>query len=91
MDYKHGDNESIQEAISTFDWSKTFPHQNANEKCKILTDILLNVFKNSFPTKPKNLTIKTPDWMNRLITLSLKKIKTYQENYANPIDYMLIQ
>ena len=34
-----------------FDWSKSFLHQKANEKRKLLTDILLNVFKNFIPHK----------------------------------------
>ena len=43
-DYKPGNTESIQKAISTFYWSKAFVHRNANEKCKIMASILLNVF-----------------------------------------------
>ena len=50
-DYKHENTETIQRAISTFDWSKPFFHRNANEKCKILTDSLLNIFKNFIPHK----------------------------------------
>ena len=44
--YKHANTERIQEAISAFDWSKAFLHGNANENSKILTGILLNVFRN---------------------------------------------
>ena len=50
-DYKHTNTESIQKTISTFDRSKAFIHRNANEKCEILTDVLLNVFKNYIPHK----------------------------------------
>ena len=42
--YKHGNTESIRKAVSTFDWSKAFLHRNTNEKCKIMANILLNVF-----------------------------------------------
>ena len=31
-DYKHANTESIQKAISTFNWSKAFLHRNSNEK-----------------------------------------------------------
>ena len=65
--------------ISKFDWSKAFFHRNANEKCKILNYILLNVFKNFIPQKTQKFDYKTPDCMNRSIALSLKKIKTYEE------------
>ena len=71
--YKQANAESIQKAISTFDWSKYFIHRNANEKCKILTDILLNISKNFIPHKIRKFDYKTPDWTNKLITLSLKK------------------
>ena len=43
-----------------FDWSKTVLNKNVNEKCKILTGILLTVFKNSIPHNTQNLTIKLP-------------------------------
>ena len=78
-DYKHANTESIQKTISNFDWSKAFYHRSVNEKCKILTEILLNVFKDLIPNKNQKFDYKTPDWMNRSITLSLKKIKSYQE------------
>ena len=72
-DYKHANTEIIQKAISTFYWSKSFLRRNANEKCKIPTDVLLNVFKNYIPHKTQKFDYKTPDWMNKSITSSLKK------------------
>ena len=60
-DYKPANTESIQKAILTFDWSKAFLHQNPKEKCKILTHVLLNVFKNYIPHKTQNFDHKTPD------------------------------
>ena len=60
-DYKTANTESIQKAILTFDWSKAFLHQNAKEKCKILTDVSLNVFKNDIPHKTQKSDHKTPD------------------------------
>ena len=76
--FSNANTESIQKAISTFDWFKAFLHRNANEKYKILTDILLNVFKYFISIKLQKIDYKTSDWMKRSITLSLKKIKTYQ-------------
>ena len=60
--------ETILKAISTFDWFKAFLHRNANEKCKILTNISLIVFKNFIPHKIQKFDYKTPDWMNKSIT-----------------------
>ena len=42
---------------------------STNEKCKVLTDILLNLFKNFILHKTQKLDYKTPDWMNRSIIL----------------------
>ena len=76
---KHPNTENIQKAISTVDWSKSFfPPSNCKWKMQN-TSILLNVFKNFIPYKTKKFDSKTHDWMNRTITLSLKKIKTYKE------------
>ena len=71
-DYKRANTESIQKAISMFDWSKAFRHLHTNGKCELLTNISLHI-------KPKNVGYKTSDWMNRLIILSLKKTKTNHE------------
>ena len=84
-DYKHTNTKSIQKAISTFDRSKAFLHRNANEKCKILTDILLTVFKILIRHKSQMFGYKTPEKMNRSITISLQK----DQNLTR--DIMLIQ
>ena len=60
-DYKHASTESIQKAKSNFDWSKAFLHRSVNEECKILTEILLNVFKNFIPNKTDYIILKKKD------------------------------
>ena len=60
-DYKQANTESIQKAVSSFDWFKVLVHRNENEKCKILTDILFNIFKNFIPNKIQKFDTKTPD------------------------------
>ena len=57
-DYKNADTESIQKAISNFDWPKAFRNKNANESCKLLTDTLMVILRNYIPTKPKNSTTR---------------------------------
>ena len=53
--YKKAVNESIQKAILNFDWFKAFRNKNANENCKLLTDTIMNIFRNYIPHK-KNST-----------------------------------
>ena len=48
-----------------FGWFTVFLHRNANEKCKILADTLLNVFKTFIPHKTQKFDFKTPNWMNK--------------------------
>ena len=87
-DYKNADTESIQKAISNFDWPKAFRNKNANESCKLLTDTLMNISINYIPDKTKKFDCKTPDWMNTLIISAPKKrsilVKRY---YRNPSEY----
>ena len=58
QDYKYANTESIQKAISNFDWPKAFRNKNANESCKLLTDTLMVILRNYIPTKPKNSTTR---------------------------------
>ena len=51
------------------------------------TDILLNVFENFIPHKTQKFEHKTPDWMNKSITLSLKKSKLTKRYYVDPTEY----
>ena len=37
-DHKNAATESIQKAISNFDWPQAFRSKNANENCRLLTD-----------------------------------------------------
>ena len=72
-DYKHANAENIQKAISMFDWHKAFKNKNTHEMTWVLTDTLLNIFKNVIPHKTKKFDYKYPKWMNSFIISSLKK------------------
>ena len=86
--YKNADTESIQKAISNFDWPKAFRKKNVNESCKLLTYKLMNIFRIYIHHKIKKFDCKTPEWMNTLIISALKKrsilVKRY---YRNPSEY----
>ena len=81
-DSKHANTENIQKAISMFDWHKAFKkntnemtsfNKNTNEMTRMLTDSLMNIFKNFIPHKTKKFDRKYPEWMNSFIISSLKK------------------
>ena len=57
-DYKNANIECIQKSIYNFDWIRAFQNRNCNEKCKILSETLLNIFHNFIPHKIKKLIIK---------------------------------
>ena len=84
-DYKNANIECIQKSIYNFDWTRAFQNRNCNEKCKILSETLLNIFHNFIPHKIKKFDYKTPEWINRSIKLSLKKRSKLTKRYhSNP-------
>ena len=72
FDYKNADNESIEKAVSNFDWPKEFRNKNANENCKLLTGTLMNISRN-IPLKSKKLDYNTHEWMNILIIFAKRE------------------
>ena len=58
-DYKDADIESIQNAVSNIDWSEACRIKNANENCKVLTNTLMDIFRNCIPHKAKNSTARS--------------------------------
>ena len=78
-DYENADTESIQKAIWNFNWPKAFRNKNANENCKLLTNTLMNIFRNYIPHKTNKFDHQTPEWMNALIISALKKINTCEK------------
>ena len=82
--------------IYKFNWTRTIQNRNCNDKCKILSEALLNIFHNLIFDKRKKLDYKSPEWINKLIEISLKKrsklAKTYHNNpTANNKDALYIQ
>ena len=71
-----------------FDWHKAFKNKNTNEMTRILTDTLINIFKNLIPHKTKKFDCKYPEQMNSFIISSLKKRTKYTKKfYKNSTDY----
>ena len=68
-------------SIHNFDWTRAFQNRNCNEKCKILSETLLNMFHNFIPHKIKKTDFKTPEWISRSIKLSLKKRSKLTKRY----------
>ena len=83
--YKNANIRCIQKSIYNFDWTRAFQNQNCSEKCKILSETLLNIFRNFIPHKIQKFDYKTPKWINNLIKLSLKKQSKLTKRYhSNP-------
>ena len=86
--FKHENTENIQKAISMFDWQQAFKNKNTNKMTGILTDTLMNIFKNFIPHKTKIFDCKYPEWMNSFIISSLKKRTKYTKRFhKNPSRY----
>ena len=82
-DYKKANTEAIQRAISAFNWDKAFQNKDINDKIKILNETLLNIFNNFISNKISKFDYKKPVWMNKGITLHLKKRSKLIKKYSN--------
>ena len=80
-DYKNGNIECIQKSIYVFHWIRAFQNRRCNEKCKILSETLFNIFPNFIPHKSIKTNYKIPEWINRSIKLSLKKRSKLTKRY----------
>ena len=76
----------IQKPVYNFDCTRDFQNWNFNKKSKILSETLLNIFHSFFPHKIiKKIDYKTPEWINKLIKISLKKWSKLTKRYhSNP-------
>ena len=57
-DIKNANIECIQKSVNNFDRTTTFKNRNCNEQCKILSETLLNVFRNFIFHKIKKFDYK---------------------------------
>ena len=86
-DYKKANTEAIQRPISVFNRNMAFQNKDIHEKIKILNEALLNIFNNFIPNKISKLDFKKPVWMNKEITLLLKKRSKLTKKYYNDPTY----
>ena len=85
-DYKK--TEAIQRAISAFNCDMAFQNKDIMDKIKILSDTLLNTFNNFISNKISKFDYKKLVWMNKEITLLLKKrSKVIKKYYNDPTDH----
>ena len=71
-----------------FHWHKAFKNKNTNEITRIVTDTLMNFFKNFILHKTKKFDCKYPVSMNSFTISSLKKRTKYPKRfYKNPSNY----
>ena len=80
-DYKYANTENIQRAISMFERQKAFKNKNTNEMTRILTDTLMNIFKNFILHKTEIFDCKYPEWMNSFIIFSPEKERSTLKDF----------
>ena len=65
-----------------------FQNKDINDKIKILNETLLNIFSNFIPNKISKFDYQKPVWMNKEITLLLKKrLKPVKKYYNDPTNH----
>ena len=80
-DYKYTNTHNTRKTISKYDSHKAFKNKNTNEMTGILTNTLMNIFKNFTPHKTKTFDSKHLQWMNSYIISSLKKRAKYPKRF----------
>ena len=81
-DYKYTNTHNTRKTISKYDSHKAFKNKNTNEMTGILTNTLMNIFKNFTPHKTKTSDSKHLQWMNSYIISSLKKRAKYPKRFC---------
>ena len=61
-----------------------FQNKDINDKIKILNETLLNIFNNFIPNKISKFDYKKLVWMNKEITLLLKKRNLLKNTTMTP-------
>ena len=61
LDFKSANTEYTEKSVNNFDWARVFQNQNCNEQCKILSETLVNIFRNFILHKVKKFDYKTPE------------------------------
>ena len=63
-DYRKANVKSIQKAVQTFDWVKTFGNLSVDGKVDFVNETLMNIFRNYIPNKKVKCNYCHPPWMN---------------------------
>ena len=80
-DYKKANIKDIRTAISIFNWVLAFQNKDINEKTKILTETLMNIFGNFIPNRISKFDHEKPVWTNSKIILYLNKRSKLARKY----------
>ena len=78
-DYNKGDKKSIQESIKTCNWARLFI--TINEKVELLSDTLINIFRNYIPNKKAKFKYGEAPWMNKIIKSAFRKRSRLTNRY----------
>ena len=80
--------EGIQRTTCIFYWALAFQIEDINEKTKLLTETLVNIFRELIPNKTSKIEYKKPVWMNNETTTYLKRrSKLAMKHFSNPEDH----
>ena len=59
-DYKRGNVEMIQKAITNFNWKRAFSNSSVNENVRFFGDTLKNIFSNYIPNRRIKIDYRKP-------------------------------
>ena len=79
--YKEANDDLIKQAISNFNWEKSFSNTNINEKVSLFNKTILNILDNYIPHETIICDDKYPSWFNSRIKSLMKNKNKIRKSY----------
>ena len=78
--YKKAEADLIKRSVKAFNWEGAMLNLNTNDQVDVLTDTLLNIFKNFIPHETIKCSYSEPPWMTKEINPALRKKNRLHKN-----------
>ena len=73
----------IKRSVQSFDWHKSFTGLEVDQQVDLLTNTLLNIFRNFIPHETITCKDKDPPWMSKEIKSSLRRKNRMYKKYVS--------
>ena len=81
--FKNARIDLIQQSINRFDWEGALGNLDVNKQVEILTETLLNIFRNFIPNEVITCKSRDPPWMTKEIKKALRRKNRLYKKYIS--------